>query len=170
MNHNIIFKILDKCDIRDMSTLALTNSYVYSILTRVLVDTNSVLFKKKKTRCNIKIGNRLSKIEKCVKYGYIDLIKLFLKENMPYDNEWLMQISTEYNRRDLIDLAIKNGAHLWNNGLRKAISAGHQDLIEFFIEKGADIVDIYFFFRQETNGISYLKKQMRICGIPFLFL
>ena len=53
-----------------------------------------------------------------------------------------MICATYKGYRDLVDFFIEKGANNWNLGMCFAVRGGHRDLIEFFIEKGADYWDL----------------------------
>ena len=40
--------------------------------------------------------------------------------------------------KDLVDFFIEKGANDWNSGMRGAANGGHKDLVDFFIKKGAN--------------------------------
>jgi hypothetical protein len=49
-----------------------------------------------------------------------------------------MEKVAEKGRIDLVDFFIEKGADDWNWGMRGAARGGHKELVDFFIEKGAN--------------------------------
>ena len=49
-----------------------------------------------------------------------------------------MKNAARGGHQDLVNFFISKGAHNWNLGMNGAARGGHQDLVDFFISKGAD--------------------------------
>jgi len=79
------------------------------------------------------------RIKKAVKYGYFDLVK-FISDKMTYIK--IFNLGLKYSIRngsdEMIEYFIEKGANNWNIGLREAARKKDLKLIEYFIKKGAN--------------------------------
>jgi ankyrin repeat protein len=126
-------------------------------------------------------------IELAITFGYIDIIKLFVRERhdmsdwntymyiaashgqielvkyfaeMGADNwNWCMIYAASFNNREIIDLCIEHGADDWNLSIIYAITdRGNLDLVKFFIEKGANNYQQYYDYATAPAIKDYLRQ------------
>jgi len=110
-------------------------------------------------------------MKKLAKYGMknIDLIDFFIQKSVNdsnFDHKYLLNLDFEHKyllnlgmekaasggHRDLVQFFIEKGADNWNDGMMSAAKGGDKDLVNFFIEKGADYYWNFGMLRAARGG------------------
>jgi len=73
--------------------------------------------------------------EKTWRKFYLSIVHYW---NKAEDNNFAMNGAAKEGHKDLVEFFIEKGANDWNAGMNGAARGGHKDLVEFFISKGAD--------------------------------
>ena len=80
---------------------------------------------------------------KCTAYiGDMGLVEFFIdkdiKNGLANDWDWGMYGAALGGHKELVEFFIEKGANMWNRGMMYAAEGGHKELVDFFIEKGAN--------------------------------
>ena len=81
----------------------------------------------------------------------IFLNQLILDYFSNFDVNQGLSNTAKIGHKELVDYFINKGANHWNYGMFSAAQVGHKDLVDFFISKGADCWNLGMLYAGECG-------------------
>jgi ankyrin repeat protein len=147
MNRDILNIILNDVLYNDINSIKKTSLICKNIHNniQILAQTNEIKSKLSILHRYIHIG--MTKVYDAIKYGYIDIVKLMINQEI---HIWNMSIPNTLRRgvalRGHINISqimietgglCNNNRYDWNDMMMKAAESGHMNIVQLMIEKGA---------------------------------